>query len=130
MRTGSFGHALVKGKRYAEASVFTLLASLPLLTASAERAARRIVRAIENDERFVVIGVPAKIAAPRARALPGHGRARARGREPAPAAAGAGRARERCPLPGELFRRGLARSILTALGDRAARRYNEEPEPA
>jgi hypothetical protein len=30
-------------------------------------------------------------------------------------------------LPAELFRRGLARSILTALGERAARRYNEEP---
>jgi hypothetical protein len=33
------------------------------------------------------------------------------------------------PLPGEIFRRGLARSILTALGDRAAKKYNEEPEP-
>jgi hypothetical protein len=38
-------------------------------------------------------------------------------------------AKEAMPLPGEIFRRGLARSILTALGDRAARRYNEEPEP-
>jgi hypothetical protein len=38
-------------------------------------------------------------------------------------------ARDQIALPGEIFRRGLARSVLTALGDRAARRYNEE-EPA
>ena len=38
-------------------------------------------------------------------------------------------ARDAMPLPTEIFRRGLARSILTALGDRAAKRYNEEPEP-
>jgi hypothetical protein len=38
-------------------------------------------------------------------------------------------ARDQMPLPGEIFRRGLARSMLTALGDRAAKRYNEEPKP-
>lgn len=38
--------------------------------------------------------------------------------------------REAMALPGEIFRRGLARSVLTTLGDRAARRYNEEPGPA
>jgi short-subunit dehydrogenase len=126
MRTGSFGHALVKGKRYAEASIFALLASLPVVTTSAERAARRIVAAIENRDRFVVVGLPAKmlrlthglfpsatIAALGAlnRLLP----------TPSPDAA------EQIALPGELFRRGLARSVLTALGDRAARRWNEEP---
>jgi short-subunit dehydrogenase len=129
MRTGSFGHALVKGKRYAEASLFTLAASLPLLTVSAERAARRIVRAIENDERFVVIGVPAKILRVVHSLLPGTV-VRALGVLnrflPAPPEPGE---REGIPLPGELYRRGFARSILTALGDRAAKRYNEEPEP-
>ncbi|WP_242392681.1 SDR family NAD(P)-dependent oxidoreductase [Anaeromyxobacter oryzisoli] len=126
MRTGSFGHALVKGKRYAEATMFSLLASLPLVTVSAERAARRIVLAVERGDRFVVIGSPAKLArlvhalAPGAvirllgavnRLLPGP-----------TAEAGEGMA-----LPAELYRRGVARSILTALGERAARRYNEEP---
>jgi short-subunit dehydrogenase len=128
MRTGSFGHALVKGKRYAEASLFSLMASLPLLTVSAERAAHRIARAIEYGERFVVVGVPAKILRVVHSLAPG---AVVRGlgvlnRLLPPAEEGE---RDTMPLPGEIFRRGLARSILTALGDRAARRYNEEPEP-
>jgi hypothetical protein len=100
-----------------------------LLTASAERAARRIVRAIENDERFVVIGVPAKVLRLAHGLFPGtvvRGLGAVNRLLP-PAEPGE---REAIPLPGELFRRGLARSILTALGDRAARRYNEEPEPA
>ncbi|WP_243337560.1 SDR family NAD(P)-dependent oxidoreductase [Anaeromyxobacter soli] len=129
MRTGSFGHALVKGKRYAEASLFALAASLPLVTSSADRAARRIVRAIENDERFVVVGVPAKALRIAHALFPGTV-VRTLGvvnRLLPPAEPGA---REAIALPGELFRRGLARSILTALGDRAARRYNEEPEQA
>lgn len=126
MRTGSFGHALVKGKRYAEASLFSLLASLPLITVSAERAAARIVRAVERGDRFVLIGFPARLARlvhalfPGAiirvlglvnRLLPG----------PPPEEP------EGMALPAELYRRGLARSILIALGERAARRYNEEP---
>lgn len=39
MRTGSAQHALVKGDKSAEATLFTLAGSLPLLTLSAERAA-------------------------------------------------------------------------------------------
>ena len=128
MRTGSFGHALVKGRRYAEASLFSLMSSLPLLTVSAERAAERIVLAIERGERFVVVGVPARFLRVAHSLLPG---AVVRGlgiltRLLPPPDEGA---RETMPLPGEIFRRGLARSILTALGDRAAKRYNEEPEP-
>jgi short-subunit dehydrogenase len=127
MRTGSFGHALVKGRRYAEASLFSLAASLPLLTSSAERAARRIVLAIERGDRVVVIGAPAKLLRLAHALLPG-AVVRTLGvvnRLLPPAGEGE---RETMALPGELFRRGLARSILTALGDRAARRYNEAPE--
>jgi NAD(P)-dependent dehydrogenase (short-subunit alcohol dehydrogenase family) len=128
MRTGSFGHALVKGRRYAEASMFSLASSLPLLTESAERAARRIVRAIARGERFVVLGAPAKLLRLAHALFPG-GVVRALGlvnRMLPPPDEGA---RDAMPLPSEIFRRGLARSILTALGDRAAKRYNEEPEP-
>jgi short-subunit dehydrogenase len=128
MRTGSFGHALVKGQRYAEASLFSLFSSLPLVTVSAEHAARRIVRAVEHRERFVVVGAPAKLLRLAHALFPG-GVVRALGvvnRFLPPPEEGS---RDAMPLPGELFRRGLARSILTALGDRAARRYNEEPEP-
>jgi short-subunit dehydrogenase len=127
MRTGSFGHALVKGRRYAEASLFSLVASLPIITVSAERAARRIVRAIDRGERFVVIGAPAKLLRLAHALFPG-AVVRTLGvvnRFLPPPEAGS---RDEMALPGELFRRGLARSILTALGDRAARRYNEEPE--
>ncbi|MGC3999707.1 MAG: SDR family NAD(P)-dependent oxidoreductase [Anaeromyxobacter sp.] len=130
MRTGSFGHALVKGKRYAEASLFSLMASLPLLTISAEHAARRILRAIERRERFVVIGAPAKLLRLAHALFPGMVVATLgwinRALPDAGADAGA-EARGGMALPAELFRRGLARSILTALGERAARRYNEEP---
>ena len=129
MRTGSFGHALVKGKRYVEASLFSVMSSLPLLTISAEHAAHRIVRAVEHGERFVVVGVPAKLLRIVHSLAPG---AVVRGlgvlnRLMPPAGEGE---REAMPLPGEIFRRGLARSILMALGDRAARKYNEEPESA
>jgi short-subunit dehydrogenase len=126
MRTGSFGHALVKGKRYAEASLFSLFASLPLVTVSAERAAHRIVVAIERGERFVVIGMPAKLLRLAHALFPGTvvrvlGAVNRLLPGPPP------EAKEGMPLPAELFRRGLARSILTALGERAAKKYNEEP---
>ncbi|ABC79809.1 SDR family NAD(P)-dependent oxidoreductase [Anaeromyxobacter dehalogenans] len=126
MRTGSFGRALVKGRRYAEASLFSLLASLPLVTVSAERAARRIVRAIEHGERFVIIGLPARLLRLAHSIMPGAIVAILGfvNRFLPTAAPGA---RHGIALPAELFRRGLARSILTALGERAARRYNEEP---
>jgi short-subunit dehydrogenase len=125
MRTGSFGHALVKGKRYAEASLFAVFSSLPLVTVSAEHAARRIVRAIETGERFVVIGLPAKVLRLAHGLLPGTV-VRALGivNRFLPRADRPGHD-ERMPLPGEMFRRGFARSILTALGDRAAKKYNE-----
>ncbi len=126
MRTGSFGRALVKGQRHVEASLFALLSSLPLLTVSAERAARRIVRAVEEGERFVVIGAPARLLRLAHALFPGLvvrtlGVVNRLLPGPAP------QAREGMALPAELYRRGLARSILTALGERAAKRYNEEP---
>jgi short-subunit dehydrogenase len=126
MRTGSFGRALVKGRRYAEASIFSLLASLPLVTVSAERAARRVVRAIEHGERFVIIGLPARLLRLAHSLMPGAIVATLGfvNRFLPTAAPGE---RHGIALPAELFRRGLARSILTALGERAARRYNEEP---
>ncbi len=129
LRTGSFGHALVKGRRYSEASLLALAASLPLLTSSAERAGRRIVSAIEHGDRFVVIGAPARLLRVAHAFLPGAivGGLGAVNRLLPRAGEGE---RDEIPLPGELFRRGLARSVLTVLGDRAARRYNEEPESA
>jgi short-subunit dehydrogenase len=126
MRTGSFGHALVKGERHVEANLFALFSTIPVLTTSAERAARRVVRAIEGGERFVEIGLAGKLLRLAHDLFPGATIA-ALGVVnrflPAPADPHP----EELPLPVELFRRGLARSVLTALGDRAARRWNEEP---
>lgn len=128
MRTGSFGHALVKGRRHAEASAFSLAASLPLLTVSAAWAARRIVRAVERGERFLVLGAPARLLrlfhALFPSALVG---LLAQANRLLPSTPLDEQGDDRMPLPAELFRRGLARSILTALGEQAARRYNEEP---
>jgi short-subunit dehydrogenase len=125
MRTGSFGHALVKGRRYAEASLFSLLSSLPLLTVSAERAARRIVRAVEQRERFVVIGAPAKLLRLGHALFPG-AIVRALGLVNRLLPEADEGARETIALPSEIYRRGLARSVLTRLGDRAAHLYNED----
>jgi short-subunit dehydrogenase len=127
MRTGSFGHALVKGKRYAEASLFSLAASLPLLTVSAESAARRIVLAIERGERFVLVGAPARILRLFHALFPGALLAILGAVNGLLPGAEEDEPQAGIALPAELYRRGLARSILTTLGERAARRFNEEP---
>jgi NAD(P)-dependent dehydrogenase (short-subunit alcohol dehydrogenase family) len=126
MRTGSFLHAQVKGQRRAEATLFSLASSLPVLTLDAERAARRVVLACQRKEPFVTLGVPFKalrIAAALApgltvralslvaRALPGPGQDRP-GTSPEPAGK---------------WRAGLALSPLTRLGDAAAADLNEAP---
>jgi NAD(P)-dependent dehydrogenase (short-subunit alcohol dehydrogenase family) len=128
MRTGSFKHALVKGQRYAEASMFSLAASLPLLTVSAAGAARRIVRAVERGERVLVLGTPAKLLRLAHALFPGPlVGVLSRINRLMPSTPRDEKGDDRMPLPAEMFRRGLARSIFTALGERAARRYNEDP---
>jgi short-subunit dehydrogenase len=121
MRTGSFVHALVKGQREAEASLFSTASSLPVVTMNARRAAQRVVQACERGERFVVLGAPAKalrlaaalapgltgaVLALTARLLPGPG-----GEPHAPAE------------PAGAHRR--AGGLLTRLGDAAAAENNE-----
>jgi NAD(P)-dependent dehydrogenase (short-subunit alcohol dehydrogenase family) len=128
MRTGSFGHALVKGQRHGEATAFALAASLPLLTVGAAWAARRIVRGVERGERVLVLGAPAKLLRLFHALFPGPlvgllGQVN----RLLPSTPLDEQGDDRMPLPAELFRRGLARSILTTLGERAARRYNEDP---
>jgi NAD(P)-dependent dehydrogenase (short-subunit alcohol dehydrogenase family) len=61
MRTGSYTNALVKGAKEKELAWFGVGASLPGLTVSAERAARRIVLAAARGEAEVVLGLPAKL---------------------------------------------------------------------
>ncbi len=61
MRTGSPRHVTVKGQHEKEYAWFATSASLPLLTWSAPRAARRIVLACRRGEGRVVLGFPAKM---------------------------------------------------------------------
>lgn len=127
MRTGSFLQALFKGRREAEAAWFAIASSLPLVTMGAERAARRMADALERGERYVVVGWPAKalrlahalFPAATIRALSVVHRVLPSGRGATGVAGPAG--------PGWAHRPGLARSFLTALGDAAAARNNEQP---
>jgi NAD(P)-dependent dehydrogenase (short-subunit alcohol dehydrogenase family) len=61
MRTGSARHAIFKGRHREEHAWFSIGAALPVLTMSAPRAARRIVRAVQRGEVHVVLGLPAKL---------------------------------------------------------------------
>jgi NAD(P)-dependent dehydrogenase (short-subunit alcohol dehydrogenase family) len=122
MRTGSPRNADFKGQHRAEYAWFSLSDSLPGLSMSARRAARQIVRACRRGDAEVVLSLPAKLAttaqllAPSlvdavlglvSRALPGPG--------------GVGRAR----VKGRESESALSPSILTALGDAAAHKFNQ-----
>jgi NAD(P)-dependent dehydrogenase (short-subunit alcohol dehydrogenase family) len=63
MRTGSPRNATFKGQHRAEYAWFSISDALPLLSMSAERAARRIVAACKQGEAEVVLSLPAKLAA-------------------------------------------------------------------
>lgn len=62
MRTDSPWNADFKGDHKKEYAWFTISDSLPRASVRAERAARQIVRACQNGESEVVIGLPAKLA--------------------------------------------------------------------
>lgn len=63
MRTGSARNAVFKGKNRVEYTLFKISDSLPVLSMSAERAARKIVDACRYGDSFVVLGCTAKLAA-------------------------------------------------------------------
>jgi len=62
MRTGSPRNADFKGQHRLEYAWFSISDALPLLTVSAENAARQIVRACKRGRAELVISIPAKIA--------------------------------------------------------------------
>jgi NAD(P)-dependent dehydrogenase (short-subunit alcohol dehydrogenase family) len=122
LRTGSPPNAFFKGERDAELAWFAVSDALPIVTMSAERAARRIVRASIRGDARLVLGVQAKVAAA-AQAI-------------APRLVSASMAVVNRVLPKSQDtshpRRGLESrratpSWLTVLGDRAAVRNNETP---
>ena len=126
MRTGSHVNALFKGQRQREFAWFSIGASLPGTSVSAERAARRILLAGARRERYVTIGAVAKLARIVHALLPGTvQRIAGLVNRVLPDAGGAGP--EQPAEPGWQHRRPLARGPLTKLGDDAARRNREIP---
>jgi len=71
MRTGSHVNALFKGNRVAEAAWFGAAASSPLVSISAERAARTTVNAACAGKSEKVLGAPAQILVLAQTLLPG-----------------------------------------------------------
>jgi NAD(P)-dependent dehydrogenase (short-subunit alcohol dehydrogenase family) len=63
MRTGSYNAALFKGNQAAESEWFSLGASLPGISMSAERAARQIVQAVKRGDAEKVLSTPANLLA-------------------------------------------------------------------
>ena len=62
MRTGSPRNADFKGQHQLEYAWFSISDALPLLTVSAENAARQVVHACKRGQAELVISVPAKLA--------------------------------------------------------------------
>jgi len=122
MRTGSPRRAFFKGQHRAEYAWFAISDALPLLSMSAERAARQIAAACKRGDAEVVLSLPAKAAAAFHGLFPGL------------TADILGAVNRLLPGPGGIGaekREGrdsassLAPSALTALSDRAAVRNNE-----
>lgn len=122
MRTGSHGHAHFKGRNEAESAWFSVSASAPLASMSADRAADQIVRACRDGRAEVVLSLPARLAALIHGVAPSL-TADTLGMVSAllPAAGGIGKRQ----ATGQQSRPGWLPSWLTYLGDQAARRNNE-----
>lgn len=123
MRTGSHTAARFSGRPGAEYSWFAAAASLPLLSMDAERAARAIVRAAERRRPELVLTPAAKAAV------------RLKGLAPATTARLLSTAGRLLPTPGkqplhnvtgtQASRHSNLPGWITALGDKAGRRFGE-----
>jgi short-subunit dehydrogenase len=127
MRTGSYLNAHFKGDHRGEYSWFALAGANPLLSIAAERAAKRIVAATRRNQAELVLGWQAQALL------------HAHNLSPGLAAEALGLINLLLPK----FKKGstlkklgrdsespITRSALTALGRRAARRYNQTEEAA
>lgn len=61
MRTGSVHNITLKGQHEKEYAGFSILAAMPLITVSADHAAKRIIKALKGGEKSVTISLPAKV---------------------------------------------------------------------
>jgi NAD(P)-dependent dehydrogenase (short-subunit alcohol dehydrogenase family) len=63
MRTGSHRHAWFKGRHRSEFTWFSISGAMPLLSMSAQRAARQILNACRHGQAEAVLSLPARLAA-------------------------------------------------------------------
>jgi NAD(P)-dependent dehydrogenase (short-subunit alcohol dehydrogenase family) len=127
MRTGSPRNASFKGRHRAEYAWFAVSDSLPGLSMDAERAARQIVRACGYGDAEVVLSLPAQAATLVQGVAPGLvSETLAAVNRLLPAANGIGARR----VSGAESESAIAPSVLTALGDAAAKRFNQTPPVA
>lgn len=122
MRTGSPPNALFKGQNEKEYAWFAIADSLPFLSMSADRAARKIIRAIQYGDAEIILSMPAKLGARFHAMFPNiSAEMAALADQWLPAPGGMGKRR----VTGWQSRSPLAPSILTMLSDRASVRNNE-----
>jgi short-subunit dehydrogenase len=121
MRTGSPRNAFFKGKNRAEYAWFSISDAMPLLSVSAERAARAIVSACERGSARLVISLPAKIAAAAFHLFPASASILSLVERMLPGPGGIGSER----VAGKNSTSFGSPSPLTALNERAAARNNE-----
>lgn len=122
MRTGSPRNADFKGQHRFEYAWFSISDALPLLTVSAENAARQIVRACKRGQAELVISIPAKIAVKFDALFPeAMSQMLAAVNQFLPAAGGVGTER----VKGRDSTSSWSPSWLTVLNDKAAVRNNE-----
>ncbi|MGC2698142.1 MAG: SDR family NAD(P)-dependent oxidoreductase [Candidatus Angelobacter sp.] len=126
MRTGSHLNAQFKGKHESEFGWFAVSGTNPLVSISAKSAAQKIVRAVCANRTELVIGWQAKLLAEIHGIAPGLTQdALALVNQLLPGANGS--------MEKKLGREShspVTRSALTALGKRAARRYNQNKQTA
>jgi short-subunit dehydrogenase len=122
MRTGSARHALFKGQHRAEYTWFSIGGAMPILSMSADRAARQIIQACRYGRAKVTLSIPAKLAVAAntlAPELTADASALAGSLLPEPGGVG------RTSVEGKHSESPLSPSILTTLNERAAERNNE-----
>jgi NAD(P)-dependent dehydrogenase (short-subunit alcohol dehydrogenase family) len=123
MRTGSHVNALFKGQYEREFTWFSLSVGLPLLSTSAERAARKIIEACRYGDPALVITPQARLAMAANNLIPGLVALAARTAnrllpDPAPFSG-------ESPRPGWQSQSTLSPSVFTRLADEAAVRNNQ-----
>jgi short-subunit dehydrogenase len=127
MRTGSHLNAFFKGKNQQEYGWFALSGTNPLFSISAQRAAHQVVNATRRKRAEVIISWQAELLARAHGVAPGlvtQGLALVN--RLLPDAEGGSKDRK----AGRDSQSAVTRSPLTALGKRAARRYNQVQESA